>query len=85
MGVCKMIKSRKPSRYYAWIVNSPRHMQDFQDWLVDNDFDVFLRKSFNRGEVVAFRGKGGRGSLYETGYANTQCINAVTRYLKGLK
>lgn len=80
-----MIKSTKPSRYYTWMVNSSRHMQGFTDWLVDNGFSVLAKEKFNRGEVIAFIGKGGRGSLYETGYANEQCIKEISRYLKGMK
>lgn len=60
-------------------------MQGFQDWLVDNGFDVYDKSMLFRGEVIAFIGNGGRGSLFETGHANTQCINAITRYLKESK
>lgn len=80
-----MIKNRKPSKYYGWMIGSRVHMQAFTDWLVDNGFDVYSKSSFECGEVLAFSGCGGRGSLFETGHANTQCINAITRYLKGVK
>lgn len=78
-----MIRSRKPSAYYKWILSSKKHMQDFTDWLIDNGFDVYGRNMFIRGEIIAFNGTGGRGSLFETGYANTQCINQITRYIQG--
>lgn len=60
-------------------------MQGFSDWLVDNNFSVLNKEKFNRGEVIAFIGKGGRGSLYETGYANEQCIKMVSKYLRSVK
>ena len=80
-----MLKSRKPSTYYKWILRSKNHMQNFTDWLIDNGFDVYSRSMFIRGEVIAFNGRGGRGSLFETGCANTQCINAIDKYLKESK
>lgn len=80
-----MIRSRKPSRYYKFILSSRKHVTDFQEWLVDNNFDVYSKESFLRGEVVAFKGKGGRGSLFESGYANTICINALANYMRSIK
>ena len=80
-----MIKSRKHSKYYRWILRSKNHKQAFTDWLIDNGFDVYDKSMFIRGEVLAFNGFGGRGSLFETGYANTKCIDAITKYLKDSK
>ena len=79
-----MIKSRKPSKYYRWMLRSKKHRQAFTDWLIDNGFDVYCESKMIRGEVIAFNGNGGRGSLFETGHANTQCINAIFNYLKSL-
>lgn len=80
-----MIKSRNPSKYYQWILRSKKHMQEFTDWLINNGFDVYGKAYLIRGEVLAFNGVGGRGSLFETGHANTQCINAINKYLNWSK
>ena len=79
------IKSRKPSKYYRWILRSKNHMQAFSDWLVDNGFDVYSKEKFMTAEVLAFNGTGGRGSLFQSGRANTQCINAINKYLRSVK
>lgn len=76
-----MIKSKKPSKYYRWILRSKNHMQDFKDWAVDNGFDVFSCSLLDRGEVIKFRSHKGFGILYETGFANSLCIEAISKYL----
>lgn len=60
-------------------------MQGFTDWLVDNGCDVYDKSKLERGEVVAFNSRDGRGSLFETGYANKNAIYAISKYLKSRK
>lgn len=80
-----MINSMKPSKYYRWLLMSKNHMQGFTDWLVDNDCDVYEKSKLERGEVIAFNSVHGRGSLFETGYANKNAIYAIRKYLKSRK
>lgn len=80
-----MIKSKKPSKYYRWMLRSKNHMQDFKDWSIDNGFDVLSNSSLERGEVIKFRSNKGFGILYETGFANSLCIEAISKYLSDKK
>lgn len=77
-----MLKNTRPSRYYHWLLKSEKHKIEFENWLVDNNFDVYSPQKFISGEVIAFNGKGGRGSLFISGFANKQCIIAIREYLK---
>ena len=80
-----MYKGRKQTRYYRWLLQSKKHTRDFQDWLIAHGFDIYANTMFIRGEVIAFNGKGGRGSLFETGLANDQCLKQIALYLKSTK
>ena len=72
----------KESRYFSWLLKSKSMQFQIEQWLVDNEFDVYSEKGRYEYEVIKFRKGNSFGVLWDTGFANKVFIDTVKRFKK---